>query len=178
MPTPFDKHNYDYSEYASRVAERTIYKSLVDKLHPRHQGFSLLDMGGTQADFQEGLDKVLEVRLSDRIVEYRVQERFRRPSYAKYRQLTATDANLMTGQTGDLHKLDVDFYVYGYLNIDLSWEEAVVVDARRFVRLHREGILQPEDVRLYKRKQQRIFAFSFHKLDQAGCIVWHSRELK
>jgi hypothetical protein len=173
----FDKHHYEFSDYASRVAERTIYSDFVNREHPDNLGFGLIDRGGTRDDFDLGIDRILEVRCPDRIVEYTVQERFRRHPYARYRQLTATQVNLESDQKGDFEKLEADLYVYGYLDTDLSWIEAIVVDAKRLKRMHDDGIIPPSDRKLYKRKSQVIIAWDFDLLDQAGCILWHSRNL-
>lgn len=175
--TPFDQYNLDFSEYASRIGEKTIYTDYIARTYPGIVGWSLIDNTFNPSDAEQGIDKIIELRYNDRIERVTVQERFRRAKYARYRELTATEANHATGRKGDFHKLEADLYVYGYLADDLTWIEAIVVDVPTLKRLFRIEAIIPERS-FYRRKQQTILGFPFDKLDQGGAILWHSRLLK
>ena len=158
--TKFDSSNFYFSQAASLAAVHDIYEPLAQTLagDRRARGyFDPVDNDGRerqwgekvpesqQEDVFDGVDGRLTVQppIGQKKV-YTVQERFRRPKYARYRQVTATESNAATGSDGDFDKLKADLYVYGYYDHG-GFAEAVVLDVPRWKRLVEKGFLTPDD---------------------------------
>lgn len=170
MATPFDKHNYDFSDKCHEVAVKVLYPKLATAFGQTSESLSFADRGQLKEDFNQGIDRVMEF---DTGASMSIQERFRRPSYAHYREVTATDANHATGRAGDFHKLTADLYAYGYINEDgTGFVEAVIVDVPTLKECYRSGLIAPGR-NYYWRKKQTILSFPFEKLLEHNAVVLH-----
>lgn len=162
-PIIFDEDKYKFSTRASAWADEVLYWPYL-----RHyfDVMKSIDCGGTQADKRRGIDKVLWTPKRN----LTVQERFRKPKFAHFRQLTATDSNKADVE-GDFHKLQAQIYAYGYFT-GSDFIEAILVDAQRLKKLHYAGEL-PHEKTEYRRKKQTILAWDFDALKDAGLILYN-----
>lgn len=78
-------------------------------------------------DGELGIDKILKVRYGqfDKPLVHSIQERFRKPEFARIRDLTITEVNPNTNQPSELYKLLAQWFVYGYFDS----EKRVMVEA-------------------------------------------------
>ena len=120
--TPYDQHNADFSGLAHRAALREIYPPLFACAPSAlicEEG-TLLAHGerGRVLDGEMGIDRIVAVTVPDfeAPLRFTVQERFRRPEYATYQDLTITAWNHRSGQPSELYKLTADLFVYGYFD--------------------------------------------------------------
>ena len=170
MSIPYDPHNHRFSLKVSQLARETIYNDYFGRatyVDPSDLGEDARFM----LDGQQGVDLI--VQAPDKVV--LVQERFRRAYAAKYREVTVTGANVGSNTTADFFKLAADVYAYGYVNDDISWIEAVLVDVPRMKELYRDGTIDP-NVAYYKRKNQIIWGFPFDELEEHGAILYSFRQ--
>jgi len=162
MPTPFDRENMDFSLAARTYAKEHVYPDAFGE-------GTVVDTSDTLVDYEQGCDLIW---LSDDGTTTSIQERFRRPKYAKYREVTATMLNEATGRKGDFFKLHADYYCYGYFDRDNGFEELVIVDVDKL----KTGAIEPDE-QYFPRKQQRFFCWPFDELLERDYHIYHERNI-
>jgi hypothetical protein len=67
-------------------------------------------------DGNQAIDKIIRVKAIGfrESLTFYIQERFRRPYYRKFQDITITEWNHVTNQQGELYKIRADYLVYGY----------------------------------------------------------------
>jgi hypothetical protein len=132
--TPFSQSNADFTHQAHEAASRSLYPQFFTTLF----GSSRVDRIDIQLrsrvdgplDLKHGIDLTAEVECGFRDpIELNIQERFRRPKYANYQDLTITEHNFCSDQPSELMKIKADWFVYGYYdNGSDSFIEALAVN--------------------------------------------------
>jgi len=132
MRTEFEQKNSKFSDKAHIAAQTQLYPKLFnvtpDKIvyedvtlseDPRHK---ILDA-------EMAVDRVLSISMGTLRfpITYTVQERFRRPQYKKYQDITITECNLNSGVKSELYKLSGGLFVYGYFNENTNMIEQFIV---------------------------------------------------
>jgi hypothetical protein len=112
--TPYSEENQEFSNQAHLCARREVYPLLFNVPathlnypdHPQAQ----------ERDYWQGIDRTVEVQTPGLRgnLRFSVQERFRRPQYAPYRDMTITEYNQRSHQLGELYKMEAWLFVYGY----------------------------------------------------------------
>jgi len=112
-------------------------------------------------------------------LEFLVQERFRKPKYSNYRDITITEWNTITNLPSELYKLNAGLFVYGYAD---NWPnpsdfiEVVVVDtARMIINIIRDDFICGLEEN--PRTEQTFITIPFVLLFDAGCVVSTYRRL-
>ena len=177
MYTRFDQHNQDFSDKAHAAAQSLVYPFLFD-CHENclaFESFSVGD-GGEKAvmDGQMAIDRTVKVTVQSfrRPIEHTIQERFRRPGYKAYRDLTITEWNNPTNLPSELYKIRAALIVYGYYNEELNeFGEVIVINTEAFL------LSMTKREVTYTKKQnkkgQDFIAVSFDDLHAAGVVVAH-----
>lgn len=123
--TNFSTSNQSFSDSAHDAAVRLVYPHLFG-VDPQH--IEVTDTTLTGATTQErrqraqfldgemGIDKVLFVNYGtfSAPLPHTVQERFRRPDFAKFRDITFTEWNEDTDKPSEMQKNCSQWFVYGY----------------------------------------------------------------
>lgn len=124
MTTPYDKGNASFSERAHLAAQRQVYPGWF------REPVTFEDCVGTKRDLAYAIDRQLAVTVPDLRAPLRlsVQERFRRPRYQGWGDITITEWNLISGQPSELHKLAAQLFVYGFYDPTAD----VILEARAF----------------------------------------------
>ena len=191
MTTPYSENNQLFSDEAHLAAQNSIYPILFNV--PR----KLLRFTTTSLSVGEK-EKILDGEMAiDRLVsvknqwfkaeiEFTIQERFRKPEFLKYQDVTITEWNQETNVKSELFKLNAGIFLYGYFDREsknfLDW---IAFDTAHL--LYRLVIKKPNIktwrqakkdkdknciIRGYNpRSHQSFLNFKFEHLEKAGLIL-------
>lgn len=142
--TSFSAGNFSFSSKAHLAAERQFYP----KLWPGAT-ISFLDTTKAVEDLVYAVDCIAEVSLPDpdarAPIKFYIQERWRKPSYRKFTDMTVTEWNLRTNQPSELHKLAAQLFVYGFYDESTDMiVEGYAVDICRMQHCNARGELKYE----------------------------------
>lgn len=179
MNTPFDQNNQDFSDKAHEAAQSMVYPALFkcDKDRMRFERVSVSE-GGEKAilDGQMAIDRVVKVTVDGLRcpIEHIVQERFRRPQFSHFKDVTITEFNHASGQPSELYKIKSGIFVYGYYDENACrFGDILVVDVPAFMMAMTDGSI--EYVKRQNRKMQDFVCVSFDDLHRAGVVVAHMK---
>ena len=119
MRTKYEAENGDFSNTAHLAARRLIYPKVLncDRNELDFEDI-LFDMSERDRilDGKLGIDRIVKCKIKDLRfpLSITVQERFRRPEYAKYKDITITEFNHATEQPSELYKITAGLFLYGY----------------------------------------------------------------
>jgi len=180
--TPFEQHNQDFSDRAHAAARSLVYPQLFgcDESLLQFDSASVGD-GGEKAilDGQMAIDRLVDVTVHGLRSPLRrtIQERFRRPGYKSYRDITITEFNHNSGQPSELHKMKCGLFVYGYFcEEDGSFCDLIVVDVPRFLMALTTRDIGYDTNR--NRKNQSFICVKYEDLHKAGVVVFHSKSIE
>ena len=182
MFTPFEQHNQDFSDRAHAAARSLVYPQLFgcDESRLQFDSASVGD-GGEKAilDGQMAIDRLIDVTVHglQSPLRHTIQERFRRPGYRSYRDITITEFNHNSGQPSELHKMKCGLFVYGYFcEEDGSFCDLIVVDVTRLL----VSLTKRELAFGRKRnpKNQSFIYVKYEDLHKAGVVVFHSQSIE
>jgi hypothetical protein len=179
--TQFEQHNQDFSDKAHAAAQSLVYPQLFkcEENRLRFESASVSD-GGEKAilDGQMAVDRLVNVTVHGlrRPIQHTVQERFRRPGYRNYKDITVTEWNHDSNQPSELYKIKSGIFLYGYYYEDESrFADVIAVDVSAFLMGMTTGSLS------YKtntnRKRQDFICVTFDALHEQGAVLWHKTEV-
>lgn len=182
--TPYQKENGDYSDKAHQLAQRIIYPRLFQTHEDdiTYEEDTLLEESerGAVLDGEMGIDRIVKVKVKglNGSIPFTVQERFRRPKYASYRDLTITEWNHLSNLPSELYKIRANIFLYGYANhsdTPNGFIEAIAIDTTQLlVKIARREMQYKTQT---NPKGQSFLAFTFENLEDAGVVLWHKRDL-
>lgn len=180
MRTDFQQDNADFSTRAHLAARNLIYPDLFQTSHLEFED-TLLNMGERERilDGEMGVDRIVHVtvrKLSAPIV-FTVQERFRKPHFAKYQDITVTEWNHASNLPSELYKINAGLFLYGYFNDERSiFTDAICVHVSPLLlAIARESI--PFTLR-WNAKRQTFLCFRFAELTDMGVVAWRLGEAR
>jgi hypothetical protein len=180
--TQFEQHNQDFSNKAHAAAQSLVYPKLFgcDQAMMTFESCSVSDGGHKQMlDGQMAIDRIVNVTVGGLRypIQHTVQERFRRQSYSRYRDITITELNNSSGQKSELYKMMCDLMTYGYYDERRNcFGEVIVIDVAAFkVALSRGEISYS---RKRNPKQQDFICIDFDDLHAAGVVMSHINKPK
>lgn len=115
--TYYNEDNGDFSNVAHSSAQEKIYPLIFDNKKLDFSDDTLLEHGkrGEVLDCEMGIDRIVKVHSSfKRPFLMTVQERFRRPKYSRYKDITVTEWNHESDSPSELFKLTANYFLYGY----------------------------------------------------------------
>lgn len=176
--TLYTTANADFSEQAHRTAQATVYPDLF-RCHRDALGFESMPGANTDRamilDGEMGVDRIVRVTVAalNGPLLFTVQERFRRPEYQKWQDLTITEWNHASGLPSELYKINAGLFLYGYY--DAAGEEirqAICIDVPALLlRLAWRDL--PYQMRRNS-KEQTFLGISFDLLRNGGLVVWET----
>lgn len=178
MNTPYSIDNQAFSDRAHCLAREAIYPSLFDAAA---DALTFDDVTGVEAERNKVLDGEMAV---DKIVNvtvhglgapliFTVQERFRRPDAARFRDITITEWNNNSNKPSELYKIRAWLFLYGYYDADCNHfvGETVVVNVPAlWLRLATNQIEYASGRN--PRSNQRFITVSFDALREYGLVEW------
>ncbi len=128
---------------------------------------------GKILDGEMGVDRIVNVTTKSLLapIVFTVQERFRRPQFAKYQDLTITEWNHVSGMPSELYKINAGLFLYGYYDMNRK----VFVDAICVTVPDLLLAIVTDEIKYEKRrnkKQQTFFTFKFEDLIDVGVVCY------
>lgn len=180
-----DKVNYSR---ANRAFTRDAAVEAARVLYPAAFGtaIEIRSMDGTADDHHRGIDVVVRVPCPhpfEGYAEITVQERFRRPEFAHFRDLTMSEWDYVYDEPAELYKIEADLIAVGYFDPEAAGEgwapgggglgEAVLVETARMKTALAQNRLRARR-RVHKAQNRSFVTVPFDALLRAGC-VFHYR---
>jgi len=172
--TEFNEQNKGFTESAHHAARQQFYPELFTT--DVDISYENTDRGDNEIhdilDQQLGIDLCLY--LSNDNVEQNiplyVQERFRRPEYRQFQDLTITKFNNASGEVSEVSKMAAQLMVYGYYDSTLNQiQEAICVNVAVLARNILAGNLSTGQNQ--NDKKQDFITVSFDELERVGALV-------
>lgn len=181
MYTPYSPQNQSFSDAAHEAAQSRVYPALLDcdRSLLSFESSSVGD-GGEKAilDGQMAVDRIVSVTVSGLRgpIEHMIQERFRRPEYARFRDITITEWNHASNQKSELYKLKAGVFLYGYFHENEgSFGEVIAVNTSALLMaIGRGSVRYTKEVN--RRSLQSFLCLKFDALHDAGLVAWHMKD--
>jgi len=174
--TIYEPDNANFSELAHLAAQKQLYPSIFK------QPFSaLVFISATSSinqkinilDREMGIDRIVNVFVKGfhKSFSFTVQERFRRPEYAKYKDVTITEWNNASSSPSELYKINAGIFLYGYYDLQAkSFLDAVAIDTSKLLLLLARQQLYFR--RRRNNKLQDFIAIPFDELENKGVVLF------
>lgn len=182
MHTRFEQHNQDFSDKAHAAAQSLVYPRLFqcDEDRLTFEGASVSD-GGEKAilDGQMAVDKLVNVTVNGlrHPIQHAIQERFRRPGYRNFQDITMTEWNHASGQPSELYKIKCGIFLYGYYyEQERRFGDVIAVDVSAFLMAMTTGGI--EYTKRTNKKRQDFICVTFDQLQKAGVVLAQMNEAK
>lgn len=119
--TLYEQDNADFSNRAHMRARDVLYPRIFNVRRERLQFEDTLLAQSDRAkilDGEMGVDRIVRVTIHNlhAPLMFTVQERFRRPEFAKYQDMTVTEWNHASNSPSELYKINAGLFVYGYFD--------------------------------------------------------------
>ena len=116
--TPYSRTNRQFTERAHELAQQQVYPDMFG-VAVEQIDYQLLKDDTARAfllDTAVAVDRLLRVTVKHlrMPITFDVQERFRRPQYHRFQDITITEWNHNTNQPSELYKIRAGWFVYGY----------------------------------------------------------------
>lgn len=183
MRTNFSSSNSAFSDQAHIAAQTQLYP-LVFNASSENITYESVTISESPEDQR---NKILDGEMAvDRMVtvtvdsfpfplSYTVQERFRKPKFRKYQDITITEYNHSSGLPSELYKLSGGLFVYGYFNEELNLiEQFVVFSSSSLLVKLASGELKPDCRKTNPRSNQSFIGFNIDSLRKHGLILSES----
>lgn len=175
MKTPYSIDNANFSQSAHMAARQCIYPAIFPNADTLTFEDTLLEMSDRARllDGEMAIDRIVKVSVSSlhMPLTFTFQERFRKPQYANYRDITITEWNNKTNRPSELYKIEADYFLYGYFNpTNTNFVDWIVVNVPALkMAIANDGIRYSWNEN--PRSLQRFACFSFSGLADARLIV-------
>lgn len=182
MRTEYNQGNQKFSDKAHEAARSLVYPQLFGCEENRlHFGRASVGKGGKQQvlDGEMAIDCIVKVNVDGHPfpLEHTIQERFRRPRYRGFRDVTITTVNNASGVKSELYKMSCGLFVYGYYSEDeSSFGDVIVVDVPKLIFGITMGSINYRERNNVK--GQDFIAIPFDELHEAGVVIKHFQELE
>ena len=177
--TKFTPENMDFSTKAHLAAQKLIYPSIFqcpqEKLS--YEDVSLdISTRNHIFDKELGIDKIIHVEVGLKYpLGFTVQERFRRPIYRNYKDLTITEWNYASNTLSELYKIIAGLLVYGYYDEGREiFHDAIAIEVTSFLLALSKNKLKYEILR--NSKEQTFSACRFQDMTDIGIVYWKQNE--
>lgn len=181
--TIYQPENAAFSNKAHLSARKLLYPRIFCK--PEESlayEDTLLSMSerGRILDGEMGIDRIVKVTVPSlhAPLVFTVQERFRRPQFAKYKDLTITEWNNASDLPSELYKINAGIFLYGYYDeVGNGFIDAIAINVTALLLMIARGQMSYSSER--NRKQQSFLAFKFDALFDAGVVMhWLNQDLR
>ena len=170
LSTPFSRVNADFSTLAHGRACELVYPRFFGVVSDK---LTVEDVTGVHSalDTELGVDRVIRVTTQSlhQPLTFTVQERFRRPRFKGFRDITLTEWNLNSDLPSELYKIHADYFMYAYFD-DTAGQfvgETVIVNVPSLKR--RLGAAQIEWSRRENPRSNQVFmSLTFDELRRVG----------
>lgn len=185
--TPYDPKNADFSNKAHLLARKVLYPKIF-KVPLKNLLFedTLLEHGkrGEVLDGEMAIDRIVKVTaFSENLrqpLTFTVQERFRKPQFTKWQDITFTEWNHQSNLPSELYKLTANIFLYGYFDDGSSGKSPYFTDAIAIdVPITLMGICANElnyEFELNPRSNQSFITIKFSDLWRYGVVLYWEKK--
>ncbi len=172
--TLYEQDNADFSNRAHMRARDVLYPRIFNVRRERLQFEDTLLAQSDRAkilDGEMGVDRIVRVTIHNlpAPLVFTVQERFRRPEFAKYQDLTVTEWNHASNRPSELYKINAGLFVYGYFDEDREdFLDAVAIGVTDMLLAIATRRLRYE--RRWNKKMQTFLTIRFEDMEEAGIV--------
>ena len=178
--TIYQPENAAFSNKAHMMARRLLYPQIFRKsgtmLEFEDTLLSMSDRGRI-LDGEMGIDRIVKVTVPTLHAPliFTVQERFRRPQFAKYRDLTITEWNNASDLPSELYKINAGIFLYGYYDESSNgFLDVIAVNVTDLLLMIARDQIHYSSER--NKKQQDFLGFKFDDLKQARVVIFWLNE--
>jgi len=129
-------------------------------------------------DGEMGVDRIVRVKIHNlpAPLVFTVQERFRRPEFAKYQDLTVTEWNHASNLPSELYKINAGLFLYGYFDERITvFVDAIAIGVTDMLLAIATRRLRYD--RRWNKKRQTFLTLRFDDMEKAGIVrYWLARE--
>lgn len=172
--TLYEQDNADFSNRAHMRARDVLYPRIFNVRRERLQFEDTLLAQSDRAailDGEMGVDRIVHVTVHNlpAPLMFTVQERFRRPEFAKYQDMTVTEWNHASNLPSELYKINAGLFLYGYFDertsvfvdaIAIGVTDMLLAIATRRLRYNRR----------WNKKRQTFLTLRFDDMERAGIV--------
>lgn len=181
--TPYQQDNANYSEAVHALARRQVYPKLfsADADNITYEADTLVGQSplGDVLDGEMGIDRIVRVSVRGLTgaLSFTVQERFRRPKFSQYRDITVTEWNHASGLPSELYKIQAQVFLYGYADREQepTWiTEAIAINTTSLLMAIARGAVRYETQR--NKKQQTFLTIPFTEIESNDLVIWRAKK--
>ena len=172
--TLYEQDNADFSNRAHMRARDVLYPRIFNARRER-LAFedTLLAQSERTAilDGEMGVDRIVRVTVHNlpAPLVFTVQERFRRPEFAKYQDLTVTEWNHASNLPSELYKINAGLFLYGYFDERTSvFVDAIAIGVTDMLLAIATRRLRYD--RRWNKKRQTFLTLRFDDMERAGIV--------
>ena len=172
--TLYEQDNADFSNRAHMRARDVLYPRIFNARRER-LAFedTLLAQSERTAilDGEMGVDRIVHVTVHNlpAPLVFTVQERFRRPEFAKYQDLTVTEWNHASNLPSELYKINAGLFLYGYFDERTSvFVDAIAIGVTDMLLAIATRRLRYD--RRWNKKRQTFLTLRFDDMERAGIV--------
>ncbi len=174
--TAYSTDNAAFTERAHETARTELYPALFGTQQLSFESTLLATSDRNRIlDGEMAVDRIVKVTVRDlhAPLSFTVQERFRKLSYAKYKDLTITEFNHSSRLPSELYKMTCGLFLYGYFNEQQnSFAEAIAISVPDLLLKVARGDIEFSAKR-NPRSNQTFFCFTFAALKAADTVRFH-----
>jgi len=114
-------------------------------------------------------------------LKFLIQERFRKPSYSRFRDITITEWNLLTEKPSELYKIASGLFVYGVVKVNKNdvpcgFSSVYIMDVVKLL-LWISGYIGVE-LEVNPRSKQRFCILKVEELRQANILLYEDHDVE
>ena len=177
--------NASFSNKAHFAARRQIYPKIFNVSESQLAFEKIVFENSVRdriLDAELGIDCLVrvKVKLFKYPLIFAVQERFRREKYAKYRDITLTEYDLISGLPCEFYKLTAGLFLYGYFNdVQNNFSEVICVSVPSMFFSIISGDLEVQrKVKNNDVRPQSFITISFESLEQTGLVLFRQSSIR
>lgn len=173
--TPYSKSNQSFSDSAHALAQTDAYPLIFGDSQLSFEPLPPEQARTLDADM--GTDRHVRVHVHGLRAPYSVlvQERFRRPKFADFQDITITEWNHNSGQQGELYKIKAEMFLYGYYDETANQFIEVIAFAVLPLKVKIAQGLIPYTQDTNPRSNQTFLCFKFDDLDNQHISVFRKK---
>ena len=172
--TLYEQDNADFSNRAHMRARDVLYPRIFNARRERLAFEDTLLAQSERAailDGEMGVDRIVHVTVHNlpAPLVFTVQERFRRPEFAKYQDLTVTEWNHASNLPSELYKINAGLFLYGYFDERTSvFVDAIAIGVTDMLLAIATRRLRYD--RRWNKKRQTFLTLRFDDMERAGIV--------
>lgn len=170
MATIYNKENAAFSRRVHDFAKAQVYPMIWPGAR-----LEISHLDGTEADMEDKIDVEVLVYKPDlkRPIKFRVQERWRRIQFRRWKDVTITEWNNATNVPAEFYDGVMDYVLYGYFDESKQeFGEVVLINVPKLRSLIAiDAITYTTGT---NEKEQLFKAFAFDNLSHTGAMDWYS----